>query len=92
MTQSDIISLMDAEMLKQDLAGKVNGMAFTPGFLFGAAVLISIPILMVLLSRVLNYRANRWANIAAATFMTGVQNLDTVHGVTSTLLPLPQHY
>ena len=29
----------------------------------------------------LNYRANRWANIAAATFMTGVQNLDTVHGV-----------
>lgn len=48
MTQSDIISLMDAEMLKQDLAGKVNGMAFTPGFLFGAAVLISIPILMVL--------------------------------------------
>ena len=71
----DIISLMDPEMLKQYLAGSVNGMAFTPGFLFGAAILISIPILMVLVSRVLNYRANRWANIAAATFMTVVQTL-----------------
>jgi hypothetical protein len=71
----DIISLMDPELLKQYLAGNVNGMAFTPGFLFGAAILISIPILMVLLSRVLNYRANRWANITAAAFMTGVQTL-----------------
>jgi hypothetical protein len=71
----DIISLMDPELLKQYLAGNVNGMAFTPGFLFGAAILISIPILMVLLSRVLNYRANRWTNIVAATVMTGVQTL-----------------
>jgi hypothetical protein len=71
----DVISLMSPELLKQYLQGTVNGMAFTPGFLLGAAILISIPILMVLLSRVLNYRANRWANITAATFMTGVQTL-----------------
>src|SRR5215211_5848694 len=71
----DVVSLMDPEMLKQYLAGNVNGMAFTPGFLLGAAILISIPIAMVLLSRVLSYRANRWANIAAATFMTAVQSL-----------------
>jgi uncharacterized protein DUF6326 len=71
----DVISLMDPELLKQYLQGTVNGMAFTPGFLLGAAILISIPILMVLLSRVLTYRANRWANITAATFMTGVQTL-----------------
>ena len=71
----NIISLIDPELLKQYLAGNVNGMASTPGFLFGAAILISIPILMVLLARVLNYRANRWANITAATIMTGVQTL-----------------
>jgi uncharacterized membrane protein len=71
----DVIGLMDPEMLEQYLAGNVNGLALTPGFLFGAAVLISIPILMVLLSRVLDYRASRWANIAAATFMTAVQTL-----------------
>ncbi len=71
----DIISLMDPELLKQYLQGNVNGLAFTPGFLLGAAILISIPILMVLLSRVLNYRANRWANITAGTAMTAVQTL-----------------
>ena len=71
----DIVSLMDPELLKQYLAGNVNGLAFTPGFLLGAAILISIPILMVLLSRVLNYRANRWTNITAGTVMTAVQTL-----------------
>ena len=69
----DIISLMDPELLRQYLAGTVNGIAFTPGFLLGAAILISIPIIMVLLSRVLQYRVNRWANITAATLMTVVQ-------------------
>src|SRR5829696_7890410 len=77
----DVISLMDPVLLKQYLTGTVNGMAFTPGFLLGAAILISIPITMVLLSRVLNYRANRWANIAAGTFMTVVQSLTLIMGV-----------
>ena len=71
----DVISLMDPEKLSQYLAGNVNGLAFTPGFLLGAAILIEIPISMVLLSRVLNYRANRWTNIAAGTVMTAVQTL-----------------
>ena len=84
----DIISLMDPELLRQYLAGNVNGMAFTPGFLLGAAILISIPITMVLLSRVLPYRANRWANITTATVMTAVQIATLVlrrqHPTTST--------
>ena len=71
----DVLSLMDPELLKQYLQGNVNGLAFTPGFLLGAAILISIPILMVLLSRVLTYRANRWTNITAGTVMTAVQTL-----------------
>jgi hypothetical protein len=77
----DVISLMDPELLRQYLQGNVNGLAFTPGFLLGAAILISIPITMVLLSRVLNYRENRWANITAATFMTAVQSLTLFMGV-----------
>jgi hypothetical protein len=77
----DVMSLMDPELLKQYLKGNVNGLAFTPGFLLGAAILISIPITMVLLSRVLNYRANRWTNITAATFMTVVQSLTLFMGV-----------
>jgi hypothetical protein len=76
----DVISLMDPELLKQYLKGNVNGLAFTPGFLLGAAILISIPIAMVLLSRVLNYKANRWTNITAATVMTAVQTLTLFMG------------
>jgi Family of unknown function (DUF6326) len=85
----DVISLMDPELLKQYLQETVTSMAFTPGFLLGAAILISIPILMVLLSRVLNYRANRWANITAATFMTGVQTLTLFIGWPASYYPYP---
>ena len=39
----------------------------------GASILVEIPIAMVLLSRVLGYGANRWANIIAGIVMTIVQ-------------------
>ena len=41
-------------------------MHITAGFLVAAAVLTEVPIAMVVLSRVLKHRANRWANIVAA--------------------------
>jgi len=69
----DVLSLMDSELLKQYLTGRVNGMEFSQGFLLGAAILVEIPIAMVLLSRVLKYRVNRWANIIAGVVMTLVQ-------------------
>jgi hypothetical protein len=69
----DVLSLMDSELLKQYLTGRVNGIEFSQGFLLGAALLVEIPIAMVLLSRVLKYRANRWANIIAGVVMTLVQ-------------------
>jgi hypothetical protein len=46
---------------------------YTQVFLLGGGVLVEIPMAMVLLSRVLKYRANRWANIIAGIFLTGVQ-------------------
>jgi len=69
----DVMSLMDPGLLKQYLNGNVGGMQLTPGFFLGAAILMEIPTAMVFLSRVLNYRANRWANIIAGTIMTVVQ-------------------
>jgi threonine/homoserine/homoserine lactone efflux protein len=77
----DVIGLMDPEMLQQYLTGNINGLELTPGFLLGAAILIEIPISMVLLSRVLKHRANRWANIAAGTVMTAVQSASLFVGV-----------
>lgn len=69
----DVMSLMDSSFLKQYMAGKVSGIDTTPVFFLAAAMLMEIPIAMILLSRVLNYRTNRWANVLAGTIMTAVQ-------------------
>jgi hypothetical protein len=69
----DVVALMDPQLLKQFMTGNVGGMHITQGFLLGAAILMEIPISMVLLSRVLKYGANRWANIIAGAIMTAVQ-------------------
>jgi hypothetical protein len=61
----DVVTLMDPI--------KHGSIQLTQGFLLGAAVLVEVPIAMVLLSRILKYRANRWANIVAGTIMTVVQ-------------------
>lgn len=69
----DIMGLMDVNLLKQYLIGNVNGMEMNENILLSAAILMEIPIAMVLLSRILNYKANRWANIIAGIIMTLVQ-------------------
>ncbi len=69
----DVVGLMDRELLRQFLTGEVDGIPITQGFLLGAAILVEIPIAMVLLSKFLTYRTNRWANIAAGSVMTVVQ-------------------
>jgi hypothetical protein len=69
----DIMGLMDHNLLSQYLTGKVNGMEMNEDFLFGAAILMEIPIAMVLLSRVLKFKANKWTNFIAGIIMTVVQ-------------------
>ena len=68
-----LLRLVDPELLPQYLKGNVDGLEFSPGFLLAAGVLVEIFIAVVLLSRVLSYRANRRANIAAGSIMTAVQ-------------------
>ena len=69
----DVMALMDPTLLKQFITGFAGGFQITQGFLMGAAILMEIPMAMILLSRVLKYRENRWANIIAGTIMTAVQ-------------------
>ncbi|WP_437829164.1 DUF6326 family protein [Sorangium sp. So ce1153] len=69
---ADVVGLMDSTLLAQFLRGQVGSLSITGEFLFAAAVLMEIPIAMTLLSRVLPYRANRWANIVAGTIKTAV--------------------
>ncbi len=69
----DVIGFMEADSLKGYLAGNLNGIQISPAFLLGAGVLMEIPMVMILLTRFLPYRANRWANIVAGIAMTAVQ-------------------
>ena len=69
----DVVTLMDPNLLRGFLAGNIGGVDVSQGFLLAAGVLVEIPISMVLLSRVLNYPAARWANVVAGGIMTVVQ-------------------
>ncbi len=44
----------------------LSTMQLTQSMLFGFAILLEIPIIMIFLSRVLNYKANKWLNIIAS--------------------------
>jgi hypothetical protein len=61
-TYGDVVTLMDPV--------KHGSMQMTQGFLLGGSIFMMIPISMVLLSRILGYRASRLASIIAGTIMT----------------------
>ena len=51
--------------------GEFMGVKATQGMLWGVAVLMVIPIVMVFLSLTLKYSVNRWANIIFAILLFG---------------------
>jgi hypothetical protein len=77
---ADILTLMDPEILRQLTTGRVGWLQMTQGLLLGAAILIETAIAMVLLSRVLQYRANRWANMVIGALHTVAVALSLVIG------------
>jgi hypothetical protein len=60
MVYADILSLMDPA---SPIRRIMQGAPLPPGGLLAGAILMETPIAMVLLSRVLKHKANRWANI-----------------------------
>lgn len=71
----DILSHMNPEFIKILVEGGQfpDLPPITEKFLLWSAFFIEIPISMILLSRVLNYKANRIANIIAGSIMTIAQ-------------------
>jgi Family of unknown function (DUF6326) len=62
--------LMRPQILERFQGGQFGSVTFTGWFMLAAAALMEIPIGMVLLSWLLEDRANRRANVAAGTIMT----------------------
>lgn len=72
---ADVMGLMDSRFLSQYLTGTVEGMQINERFLLMAAILMEIPIAMVLLSRILPEKSNRWANIIAGSIKSIVVSM-----------------
>ena len=69
----DVLSHMEPAVLKELITGTLGSIQVTQSFLLAAAIFMEIPFAMIILSRVLNYRANRWVNIIAGVFMAASQ-------------------
>ena len=68
---ADVLSTMSPEMLRSLIeTGGVGGINMNETTLLIAGIIMEVSIAMVLLSRVLNYKANRLANIIAGSFKT----------------------
>lgn len=66
MLYADIFTFITPGFLKEIMTGFAGKIQLTQEFLLAASIVTELPIAMVLLSRVLKYRANRWANIIAS--------------------------
>ena len=65
MVFADVVGFMNPGALERIIGGEEAAFEITQGLLVVFAVLLEIPIAMILLSRVLNRRANQLANTAA---------------------------
>jgi len=81
----DVVTLMNPQDLKNILSGTVGTIQMNETFLLGAAIMMEIPFVMILLSRLLIYKINRWTNIIAALIMTIIQISSFFVGTETTL-------
>jgi hypothetical protein len=72
---ADVLSSLEPGVLQNEMAGYVadGSIKITEGFLLGTAIMFEIPFLMIVLSWVLKYRANRWINMIAGSLFVVVQ-------------------
>ena len=76
---SEFHKLLQPGFLEEVMTGFVGGVQLTQEVLLLGAITLEIPIAMLLLSRVLKYRVNRWANIilSAITIAFVIVNVST---------------
>ena len=74
---------LQKEMWKEFLSGYAGTIQITQGFVLVTAILMETAIVMVLLSRILKYRANRWANIIFGIFHTAFVAWSLIGGTPS---------
>jgi hypothetical protein len=81
----DVLSNMEMSVLKMLLEGNVGGVPMNQGMLLFAGISLEIPFLMVVLSAILPYRANRITTMVAAVIMIAYQAVSFLFGSEVTL-------
>ncbi len=90
----DVHELFRPGALSEMQTGIMNGNEITDSLLLIGGIMAEIPILMVILSRVLNHNVNRWINIIVAvltslmTIQNGANDMDDVFFMTIILITL----
>ena len=69
---SEFHKLLQPGFLEEVMTGTISGVQMSQEVLLLGAMVLEIPIAMALLSRVLKYRVNRWANIIAGAITTAI--------------------
>ena len=69
---SEFHRLLQPGFLEEVMTGTISGVQMSQEVLLLGAVVLEIPIAMALLSRVLRYRVNRWANIIAGAMTIAI--------------------
>src|SRR5512136_2441397 len=72
--------VLQKESWQKFLEGSAGSIPLTQGFVLITAVLMETAIAMVVLSRVLKYRANRWVNIISGLFHTAFVSWSLIGG------------
>lgn len=81
----DVLSLHDRGYLNALLAGSVGGVVFTQQVMLAAGVLMTIPMVAVLVSRVAPHGVARWYSVVAGVVMSVVQVATLGFGTAPTL-------
>lgn len=76
----DVFSMHYAPLLKLLLTGKVGNIELTQEFLLIGAIIMEISMLMIVLSKYLPYKLNRYLNIFAAPILILVQTASLTLG------------
>ena len=72
----DIHEFVEPGFIEEVMTGTFNGTQITDHLLLLGGFMAEVPIAMVLLSRLLPYGANRWANIIAAVIVMSLEIMD----------------
>jgi len=85
-----MINMVYADVISLHIPGTMEEVAKTAGgtpiplLMLGGAIIIELPLLMIILSRVLKYQINRWANMIVAIL--------TIVFVVGGSAPYPHYY